>query len=138
MGKYIVEVEIGWEYKNFTAGWGNPHLGAIVATGKDLSSVKSNFEESLRLHIDSCIMDGDAVPEELRNGDYIINYNLDTAALLQDAERYTTLSAISRVSGINQRLLSHYANGVKKPLQRQRERIVNGLHVIGTKMLSLS
>ena len=43
----------------------------------------------------------------------------------------------SRASGINQSLLSHYVNGLKKPCEQQRKRIVDGLHKIGSDLLSV-
>lgn len=65
------------------------------------------------------------------NGKYEFEYYLDTAALIRSCEQYASLAAISRVSGVNERQLSHYATGKKKPRPQQRERIVRGLHEIG-------
>ena len=46
-------------------------------------------------------------------------------------------AALSRVTGINQRLLSHYANGLRNPRPAQRQRIVDGVHEIGRELLSV-
>ena len=51
---------------------------------------------------------------------------------------YTTMVAISRASGINQKQLSHYASGHKHPRPMQVERIKAGLHRIGSQLLALS
>jgi len=99
--------------------------------------LKDDFEESARLHIQGCIADGDTFPEYLAAGDYDICYDLDAAALIRNAESYTAMSAISRASGINQKQLSHYANGVKRPRSAQLERIKSGLHIIGSQLLAL-
>ena len=64
-------------------------------------------------------------------------YHLDAAALLQMCSPYASIAAISRVSGINQHQLSHYANGIKKPRPEQRRRIVEGLHRIGRELISI-
>ena len=98
--------------------------------------LKDDFEESA-LHIQGCIADGDTFPEYLAAGDYDICYDLDAAALIRNAGSYTTMSAISRASGINQKQLSHYANGVKRPRSAQLERIKSGLHIIGSQLLAL-
>ena len=50
---------------------------------------------------------------------------------------YASIAAISRVSGINQHQLSHYANGLKKPRPEQRRRIVEGLHKIGRELMAV-
>ncbi|WP_235899281.1 hypothetical protein [Hallella mizrahii] len=82
--------------------------------------------------------DGDEVPAWLREGDYEFVYHpVSTAALLRCSEDYTTMAAISRASGVNQRQLSHYANGLKKPRAQQRKRIVAGLHKIGQQLMSV-
>ena len=38
---------------------------------------------------------------------------------------------------INQSLLSHYVNGLKKPREQQLKRIVDGLHKIGSDLQSV-
>ena len=81
--------------------------------------------------------DGDDVPQWLRDGDYDFEYHLDAAALLQMCSPYASIAAISRVSGINQHQLSHYANGLKKPRPEQRRRIVEGLHKIGRELIAV-
>ena len=76
--------------------------------------------------------DGDEVPQWLADGDYEFKWCLmDTAALLQSLEGMTTIAAIARATGINERLLSHYANGIKRPSAKQRQKILDGIHLIG-------
>lgn len=71
-------------------------------------------------------------------GDYYLAYGFeDVAAMLRACEPYVSLAAISRASGINQGQLSHYANGLKKPREGQRRRIVEGLHKIGSGLLAV-
>ena len=78
------------------------------------------------------------VPEWLAIGNYEIEYNfVDVAALLQACASYVSQAALSRASGINQHLLSHYANGLKQPRPRQRKRIVEGLHRIGEELIAV-
>ena len=83
------------------------------------------------------IADDDDVPQWLRDGDYELEYHLDTAALLQMCSPYASIAAISRASGINQHQLSHYANVIKKPRPEQRRRIVDGIHKIGEELISV-
>ncbi len=132
-----INVEITWSEKNYCCGWGMEGVGAILCTNKTLEGVKQDFEESLRFHVDAMAEDGEQVPQWLVNGDYTIEYTLSASALLRQAERYTTLAVISRITGINQKLLSHYANALKIPRQAQRQRIVDGLHRIGQQFLAV-
>lgn len=131
------KVDVSWTGKNFCCSWSDEVAGTVVVTAKTLEKLKENFAESLKWHIEGCVEDGDELPQYLVDGDYELDYNLDTAALLRDAETYTTMAAISRASGINQKQLSHYANGVKQPRPMQRARIIAGLHVIGSRIMAL-
>lgn len=137
MEKNILKVHVGWSGKNFCCGLSEGIGGVVVVTAKTLSKMKEDFEESLRLHIEGCIADGDTLPDYIADGQYEIVYELDTAAMLRDAECFTTMAAISRATGINQKLLSHYANSLKQPRPAQRQRIVDGLHAIGRQFLAI-
>lgn len=83
------------------------------------------------------VTDGEELPAWLKSGEYEIDYTLAVSALLRQAEQFTTMAVISRFTGINQKLLSHYANSVKIPREAQRERIINGLHAIGQQFLAV-
>lgn len=137
MEKKHLKVEVSWTGKNFCCAWSDEAAGTVVATNKSLDKLKQDFAQSLQWHIEGCVADGDVLPDYLINGDYTIEYELDTAALLREAEQYTTMAAISRVCGINAKLLSHYANGLKQPRSLQRERIISGLHTIGQRFMAL-
>ena len=132
-----IKVNVSWTEDNFGCIWSDEDSGTVLVTAKTLDKLKAEFEESLRFHIEGCIEDGDQLPEYLVNGDYEIEYVLNTAALLRDAEKYTTMAALSRASGINQKQLSHYASGIKNPRPKQVERIKAGLHHIGSQLLAL-
>ena len=138
MEKKRIKVEVSWTDDNFCCVWNDEDAGSILVTAKTMEKLKKDFVESLRLHIEGCLKDGDKLPEYLVNGEYEPEYILDTAALLRDAEEYTTMAAISRASGINQKQLSHYASGLKHPRSTQIERIKAGLHRIGSQLLALS
>lgn len=137
MERDFIKVDVTWTDDNFGCVWSDDKAGTVVVTAKTLDKLKAEFAESLRLHIEGCLEDGDKLPEYLVNGDYEIEYVLDTAALLRDAEEYTTMAALSRASGINQKLLSHYANGIKHPRPNQVKKIKAGLHSIGSQLLAL-
>lgn len=138
MGKHIIHVDVSWTDDNYCCAWEDGNGGVVIVTAKTLKKLKEDFEESMRLHIQECVKDGDTFPEYLIEGDYETEYDLDAAALIRNAEAYTTMTAISRVSGINQKQLSHYANGVKHPRPLQLERIKAALYSIGNQLLALS
>ena len=102
-------VHVSWYDKNFGAALGDEVPGAVVLTAKTFEELQEAVPETLRFHIEG---------------------------LLQVCSQYATRAAISRASGVNERQLSHYANGTKKPRQPQRQRIVEGLHKIGRSLMT--
>jgi len=58
-------------------------------------------------------------------------------ALLHYFEGVLTRSALSRVTGINERQLGHYIIGHRKPRPEQRKKIVEGIHRIGKEINSV-
>ena len=135
MEKIIVNVS--WCDKNYGAALSENVPGAVVVTAKTYDELIDEIRETLDFHIEGMIADGDDVPQWLRDGDYELVYHLDAAALLQMCSPYASIAAISRVSGINQHQLSHYANGLKKPRPEQRRRILEGIHKIGRELIAV-
>lgn len=133
----IIDVNIGWVNKNYCASVDDKVPGAIVVTDKDFDGIKKAVKEAVLFHIEGMKSDGDYIPEWLLNGDYKFNWVLETSALLRSCEKYTSIAAISRATGINKYLLSHYASGIKIPSKKQRDRIVDGIHKIGEEFLSV-
>lgn len=134
-----VRVDVQWCGKNFGACLGENVPGAVVVTAKSYQELKKEVEESLRLHVEGMVEDGDEVPQWLIDGDYELEYNLiDVITILKAYEPLVTLAAISRATGINQHLLSHYATGMKTPRQKQRNRIVEGIHRIGRELMTVT
>lgn len=132
-----IRVDIQWCDHNYGASFGDNVPGAVVLTAKTYEELMKEIPETLHFHIEGMVADGDEVAEWLRKGEYEFDYHMDTAALIRSCEQYASLAAISRASGVNERLLSHYANGIKKPRPQQRKRIVEGLHAIGRKLISV-
>ena len=86
MEKQILNIKVSWSGKNFCCSWSDDDAGTVVVTAKTLDKLKEDFAESLKLHIEGCVADGDTLPQYLVNGDYELTFDLDTAALLRDAE----------------------------------------------------
>ena len=133
-----IKVEVEWSEKNFSATLGGNVPGTVLVTAKTFSKLKKEVKDALEFHVEGILADGDDVPEWLANGEYQFKYcMLDTASLLQSLEGMTTIAAISRATGINERLLSHYANGIKRPSAKQRQKIVDGIHYIGKELMKI-
>ena len=132
-----VEVTVEWCEKNYGALCDSEELGVIVATGKTLDECLQKFRDAIEFHIEGMVEYGYA-PQWAVEGQYDIKFNYDTSALLRKASQYTTMAAVSRVSGINQKLLEHYASSRKRPRKAQQDKIKEALHRIGEEILAFS
>lgn len=132
-----IVVDVYWSRKNFCCGWAEPDFGAIIVTDKTFEGVKQEFESAFYYQLQEMLKDGETVPDWMREGQFTIQYNEQVSALLRNAEKYTTMAALSRATGINQKLLCNYASSVKIPRESQKQRIIDGLHEIGRAMLAL-
>jgi hypothetical protein len=136
MGK--IQVKIGWSGKNYSCVADDSALnGIVVVTNKTLEGLKKDFQESLEFHIEGCTIDGNKLPEWILSGEYELDYILETSALLHCLDGILTRSALSRATGINERLIGHYASGHRNPRLAQRERIINGILSISKELASV-
>jgi len=132
----IIRVLVGWSNKNYSATTDdyNRLNGIVIATGAKFEGLQKEFESALKFHIEGCLADGDSLPEWLLSGNYKIEYELATSALLHRLDGILTRSAIARVSGINERQLGHYALGIRHPRAEKRKQIIDGIHQISREL----
>ena len=103
--EHKLEIEVNWTGKNFCCGWSDEDAGTVVVTAKTLRQLKQDFEESLRLHIEGCVADGDTLPAWLINGDYRLEYMLDTAVDQQAGEYLREIAGQAQAEGKSEELL---------------------------------
>jgi predicted RNase H-like HicB family nuclease len=128
-----ITVNIDWE-DNYGAY--SEEVSGCVATNKTLEGVKKAYSEALEFHLQGLRAEGVEIPAAIR-GKYRLDYVLNVRALLHYFEGVLTRSALSRVTGINERQLGHYITGHRKPRPEQRKKIVEGLHRIGKEINSV-
>jgi hypothetical protein len=76
------------------------------------------------------------LPKALEN-EFELVYKFDTQSLLDYYKGIFTNSALEKITGINQRLIQHYASGLKKPRPLQAKKIENALHQLGSELMSV-
>ncbi|MGD9557722.1 MAG: helix-turn-helix domain-containing protein [Mangrovibacterium sp.] len=119
-------------------GASSDHYGAyaencdgIYAGGSTIQEVKTNVLESIRLLKKE--WPKERIPELLK-GEYEIEYKYDVASFLKYYSGIMTLSGLSRLTGVNQGLLSHYVNGLKKPRKETIEKIESRIRKFGREL----
>ncbi len=62
------------------------------------------------------------------------NFMYDTASFLSHYSNVLSLAGLEKITGVNQRQLSHYLNGVKKPRAVTIKKIEKGIHKFATEL----
>jgi predicted RNase H-like HicB family nuclease len=106
----------------------------VYGAGETAEAAKENALEGLKLFVTS--RPKEELPEILQ-GEYEIEYKYDTQSLLNYYTKYINCASLERLTGINQKLLHHYASGLKKPRTSQRKKIESSLHRLGNELLSV-
>jgi predicted RNase H-like HicB family nuclease len=128
-----IKIQIVWN-KNYGAAL--DLLPGCVAVDRSLSGVKEGIRSAIALHLETMREDGDVIPS-LFNGAYELVFELDSRALIHQFEGTITRTGLSKWTGINEKQLGHYAQGVRNPRPAQREKIVDGFHRMAKELLEV-
>ena len=125
-----VEVIVEYAGKNLSAYIeGVP----IMTVGNDLNEVEQNMREAIDLYLED-----NPNPCEQLTGEYELKFRIDTATFINYYSDIFTKAALSRITGINERQLWHYAAGTHKPRKKQTEKIKNGIKTLTKELESIS
>lgn len=112
-------------------------VDGVVALGSSIPELKEKIKEAIRVYIECCREDGFDIPEPLRE-EYELDYHIDVKSFLEVYSGIFTKAGLERLTGVNQKQLWHYANGISKPRKKQRERIEQAIHKLGNDLISFS
>ena len=112
------------------------NLDGVVATGSTVDKIKKNLISALDDYVETCKELNLKPPAEL-TGNYQINFSMDVKSLLALYDGIFTKSGLERLTGINQKQLWHYANGLSKPRRAQVLKIENALHRLGNELIAI-
>lgn len=110
------------------------NCAGVYGAGASVEEAKASALKGLELLIET--RSAEDLPSILKS-DYAIVYQFDTQSFLNYYNKVFTNVALERITGINQKLLHHYATGLKKPREPQRKKIEIALHKLGAELLSL-
>lgn len=69
--------------------------------------------------------------------DVLFEFHYDVPSFLQQYAYALTLAGLERITGVNQRQLSHYINGVRKPSKATTQRIEERLRAFGQEIANV-
>jgi predicted RNase H-like HicB family nuclease len=114
-----------------------PILPGCVSTGNTIEEMEQHLKDGVAAHIELSLEDGDPIPDIFK-GEYELVFKLSAEALLNAYSGIFTKAALSRITGINERQLWHYAAGMKKPRPKQLKRIEDGIHKLGRELIAVT
>lgn len=122
-----LEVIVGYTGKHLTA-----YVEGLptIVVGRDLLEVRHNMLEAIEQHR------ADGALARL-DGAYELRFRVDAATFINYYSGIFTKAALSRVTGINERQLWHYAAGMHKPRKRQLLRIQEGVRALARELESV-
>ena len=111
--------------------------GWVLGTTGVFDDFKKELQESVNIYIEWAKEDGDEYPSVF-DGEYEFEYKFDVESLLYCYNGIFTRSAISRLTGINEKQLGHYACGRSLPRPEQKRKITAALHKLGKELIAVS
>lgn len=122
-------------------GASGDHFGAfaenvdgVYGAGDTPKEALDDIKEAVRLLVES--RPESEVPTLLL-GAYEIEVHYDVVSLLKHYGKIITMPALSRLTGINDKLLLQYTSGTKKPRPAQVQKIERAMHALGSELISL-
>ena len=126
-----IKVKVDW-LDNYGAVSDQVH--GCVATAGNYEGIKEAYASALEFHKEG--LDADEIPGCLQ-GEYKLDFELTTRALLHQFDGVLTRAAISRATGINEKQLYHYMSVVRTARSDKRDKIVAAIHEIGQRLMSV-
>jgi hypothetical protein len=126
-----IKVVIGRSKNHYGAYAEN--VDKIYGGGDTIEDVKKSVYECIE-NVKS--FDDKNIPAALK-GEYEIEWKLDVGSFLKYYKGIFSQTGIAKITGINEKLLNHYASGIKKPRPAQAKKIEAALHKLGNELLAV-
>lgn len=113
-----------------------PELKGCIVTGSTIQDTKEAIRASVEFHLEGMKEEELEIPDKFK-GEFEFKYKLDVESLFEWFTGILTKSGVSRLTGLNQSLVSQYANGLKEPSTKQVKIIENAIHNFGSELLEI-
>lgn len=109
----------------------------VMTVGNDVKEIEKNMKEAVELYLESC-KEMNIIPVEVLQGEFTLKFKIDAATFINYYSSIFTKAALSRITGINERQLWHYAAGVHKPRKQQLEKIQKGINALTEELAAIN
>ncbi|HEC44540.1 MAG TPA: type II toxin-antitoxin system HicB family antitoxin [Bacteroides sp.] len=107
-----------------------------IATGSTIQDTKENVYDAVAFHLEGMKNEQLEIPDTFK-GEFDFEFKIDVASLFEWFSGILTKSGLARLTGMNQSLISQYANGIKKPSTKQTAKIQEAIHGFGEELLEV-
>jgi len=114
-----------------------PELPGCVSTASTIDEIKASIAEAINFHLEGMAEDQLPIPAKFKK-QYSLQYSFDVETFLNYYNHIFTRRALSKLTGINESLLSQYASGLKHTRPVQSKKIEAGLHQLANELLQIS
>lgn len=125
-----VEVIVEYGEKNLSAYVKD---APIITVGGNLKEIEANMKEAVGLYLED-----NPNPVPAFQGEFELKFKIDAPTFINYYSGIFTKAALSRITGINERQLWHYAAGVHKPRKAQLEKIQRGIDALTEELSSIN
>lgn len=109
----------------------------VITVGNDVKEIEKNMKEAVELYLESC-KEMNIAPVDILQGEFTLKFKIDAATFINYYSSIFTKAALSRITGINERQLWHYAAGVHKPRKQQLEKIQKGINALTEELSAIN
>lgn len=105
----------------------------IMTVGNDMKDIERNIREAIDLYLED-----NPHPCDILTGDFELEFKIDAPTFINYYSDIFTKAALSRITGINERQLWHYASGAHKPRKSQVDKIQRGIGALTKELSSIT
>ena len=108
-------------------------IDGIYGAGDTLQEVKKSIDDAI---LTVKTFEKHEIPNALLE-EHKLKFVFDTQSFLEYYEKILSRASLSRLTGINEKQLGHYIQGLHKPRKDKVEKIERALHKLGQELLSV-
>jgi len=112
-------------------------LDGFVCTAETFDELKKEVQVGIEFHLEGLMEDNDPIPSMFAN-EYELVFKWEVKSLMWYYNHVITRSALSKLTGINERQLGHYAMGKSKPRPEQIKKIEAAFHKLGQELQAVN
>jgi len=105
----------------------------IIVVGDSVREIEERIKEAISFYLEDNLE-----PIGILTGNFELKFKLETSTFINYYSNIFTKSALSHITGINERQLWHYAAGVHKPRKNQVEKIEKGIRSLAEELNEIS